>query len=600
MKKLSVLCLLALVALSSAKLVVRQDDHHHDELDWWESGVFYQIYPRSFKDSNNDGIGDIGGIMEKLDHLVDLGVTGVWFSPLFKSPMKDFGYDISDFKDVDPLFGTLDDLKELFVKAKELGIKVILDFVPNHTSDEHEWFKKAVADDPDYVDYYVWRDGKVDGSPPNNWQSVFHTDAWTKLDGKSKYYLHQFDAGQPDLNYENPKVKEEMDDMLNFWFELGVDGFRIDAINHAYEDQEFLDEPIIDANKGLFYENMDHIYTTNQNKSYDLIYDMRLLFDEWSEKSGETKLMMTEAYADLDQTMLWYGNGSRNGSHFPFNFAMINKLSESSNAADFKTVIDEWLDNMPAGANANWVLGNHDRPRIASRYGSDRAASFAILEMTLPGIAVIYYGEEIGMEDYRDISFEDTQDPQAANTNEEIYQLYTRDPVRTPFQWDATAFAGFTSNLAEKTWLPVHPNYEELNLAAQKEDPKSLYKLYQNLIQLRKKHTFVHGSFASKALVNNVFAYTRKLADHTSYAVVVNMNSMEAQLNFKNLEDQATSLKVVLSTPNSKYEVDQEVTNIESLTFDRYDAVVFEIVSGSAAITGSLTLLLVSVLRFLF
>ncbi|XP_065088378.1 alpha-glucosidase-like [Ochlerotatus camptorhynchus] len=605
MKKCSVLCLLGLLALAGAKLTVRQDDHDHDHdmpaLDWWENGVFYQIYPRSFKDSNGDGVGDIAGILEKMDHLAELGVTGVWFSPLFKSPMKDFGYDISDFMDVDPTFGTLADLERLFAKAKELDIKVILDFVPNHTSDEHKWFQEALAGNISYVDYYVWKDGKANGEPPNNWQSVFHTDAWTKPVGQTKYYLHQFDKGQPDLNYENPKVKDEMKTMIEFWFEKGVDGFRIDAINHAYEDERFLDEPIIDTNKGLFYENMEHKYTMNQNKSYDLIYDWREVFDQWSTKTNKTKLMMTEAYADLEHTMRWYGDGKRNGSHFPFNFAMINGLSSSSNAADLKSVVDQWLENMPKGAQANWVLGNHDRPRIASRFGPERAASFAIMELTLPGIAVVYYGEEIGMEDFRDISFEDTQDPQAANTNKEIYQLYTRDPVRTPFQWDATAYAGFTAATTPKTWLPVHPNYKDLNLAAQKAAPKSIFKLYKHLIQLRKDHTFMYGDFESKALINNVLGYTRKLADHKSYAVVMNMNSAEVQLNMKHLDGEAEKLKVVASTPESKFEVDQEVTDVQNMTLESYDAVVFEIITaGSAAITGSLMLILASVLRCLF
>lgn len=310
---------------------------------------------------------------------------------------------------------------------------------------------------------------------------------------------------------------------------------------------------------------------------------------------------MTEAYANLQETMLWYGDGKRNGSHFPFNFAMINRLSSSSNAADFKSVVDEWLVNMPKGAQANWVLGNHDRPRIASRFGAERAASFAIMELTLPGIAVVYYGEEIGMEDFRDISFEDTQDPQAANTNKEIYQLYTRDPVRTPFQWDATAYAGFTAPTAAKTWLPVHPNYKDLNLAAQKAAPKSIFKLYKHLIQLRKDETFMYGEFESKALINNVLGYTRKLADHKSYAVVMNMNSAEVQLNMKHLDGEAKKLKVVASTPESKFEVDQEVTDVENMTLESYDAVVFEVITaGSAAITGSVMLLLVSVLRFLF
>ncbi|XP_055594041.1 maltase 2-like [Uranotaenia lowii] len=598
--KAAVTVFVTLVALAAAKVTVKQDDHDHGEMDWWEGGVFYQIYPRSFKDSNGDGVGDIQGIAEKLDHLVDLGITGVWFSPLFKSPMKDFGYDIQDFRSVDPIFGSMEDLDALIKKAKELGIKVILDFVPNHTSDQHEWFVEAVKGNPEYRDYYVWKDGSDDNKPPNNWQSVFHTDAWTKLPSQTQYYLHQFDAGQPDLNYHNEKVQAEMTEMMEFWFEKEVDGFRIDAINHAFEDQSYADEVLLDPTRPLFYENMHHNLTMNLDESYDLIYDWRTMFDQWSAKSTSTKLMMTEAYANVEQTMRWYGDGERKGAHIPFNFAMINRVTNASNADQLKEIIDEWMDNMPAGANANWVLGNHDRPRIASRFGRERAASFAVLEMTLPGIAVVYYGEEIGMEDYRDISFEDTQDPQAKNTNAEIYQLYTRDPVRTPFQWDDTAYAGFTTETSDKPWLPVHTNYKELNLAAQKSNPKSMYNLYKNLIALRKTHTFMHGEFASKSLINNVFGYTRTLADHTSYAVVVNLNSAEVQLNIKNLHEAADKLKVVLSTPESKFVTGEEIANVESLVLSSYDAVVFEVISGSAVVTGSLALLLAAVLRALF
>ncbi|XP_055632788.1 maltase 1-like isoform X3 [Toxorhynchites rutilus septentrionalis] len=593
----SCLLLLGLLTLTVAKIAGKQDDHDHGTLDWWEAGVFYQIYPRSFMDTNGDGVGDIPGISNKLEHLVDLGVDGVWFSPLFKSPMKDFGYDISDFTDVDEIFGTLEDLEKLIAKAKELGIKVILDFVPNHTSDQHEWFKKSLRGEPGFEDYYVWREGNSSGAPPNNWQSVFHTAAWTKPDGKSKFYLHQFDKAQPDLNYENPAIKEEMIKVIEFWFEKGVNGFRVDAINHAYEDQRFLDEPVIDSNKELSYENLDHIYTLNLDQSYELIYDWRELFDRWSIKGNQTKIMMTEAYASLEDTMRWYGDGDRNGSHFPFNFAMINRVDKGTGALELKSIVDEWLDNMPKGVSANWVLGNHDRPRIASRFGRERAASFAVLEMTLPGIAVVYYGEEIGMEDNRDITFEETQDPQATNTNKEVYQLYTRDPVRTPFQWDNSTFAGFTVATTEKTWLPVHPNYKEVNLAAQKEDPKSIFKLYQQLIKLRKDHAFMHGDFKSKALINNVFGYTRMLADHTSYAVVINMNIGDVQLNLKNLDEKIGKAKVRACTPESRFKVDEMINNVEDMVLSSYDAVVFEI-SGSSMITGSLMLLLVSVLRF--
>ena len=237
------------------------------EKDWWEHGVFYQIYPRSFKDSNGDGVGDIKGIIQKLDHLVDLGVDGVWLSPVFKSPMADFGYDISDFRLVDPVFGTNDDLAELVKIANTKGIKIILDFVPNHTSDEHEWFKKSVKNETGYRDYYIWKNGKkvneTTEAKPNNWQSVFHTDAWTKLDNQTQYYFHQFDKKQPDLNYRNPVVQKEMEDVVKFWLDRGISGFRIDAINHMYEDVNFKDEAKIDPNGPLVWENLYHNYTQN-------------------------------------------------------------------------------------------------------------------------------------------------------------------------------------------------------------------------------------------------------------------------------------------------------------------------------------------------
>ncbi|XP_052892698.1 maltase A1-like [Anopheles moucheti] len=590
-----------LLATVSGKSSVISGKQHGAEMDWWESGVFYQIYPRSFKDNDGDGVGDLAGITEKLEHLADLGVTGVWLSPVFKSPMADFGYDIADFRDVDPIFGSMADLDRMVQKAKQLGIKVILDFVPNHTSDEHEWFVKSVNNEGDYRDYYVWRNAGTNQGTPNNWQSVFHTPAWTLLPGQTQYYLHQFDKKQPDLNYRNPKVKEEMADMVRFWLDKGIDGFRIDAINHAYEDPQFRDERLIDPSGELIWENLDHEYTQNLPECYDLIYDWRELFDTYKAADNVTRLMMTEAYASLEQTMLWYGNGNRKGSHIPFNFAMINRLSIDSRANDFKEVIDEWLNAMPAGAQANWVLGNHDRPRIASRFGRDRAASLAVLEMTLPGIAVVYYGEEIGMEDNRDITFEETQDPQAANTNPEVYQQFTRDPVRTPFQWDATPYAGFTAATAQKTWLPVHPNFREVNLAAQKMANESMFKLYQKLIKLRKEHTFMHGRFESKVLLNNVFGYTRTLDGEQSYAVVVNLNDNDVNVNLQELHEDIGAVKVKLTSLDARLKEGDEVTEVFHIILGRYDAVVFEIASSASTIGVSMVMLLVaSILRTLF
>ncbi|XP_049537638.1 uncharacterized protein LOC125952287 [Anopheles darlingi] len=599
---LLVVIALGVLGVASGKTAPSRQSHDHGSQDWWEAGVFYQIYPRSFKDSDSNGVGDLKGITEKLGHLVDLGIDGVWLSPVFKSPMADFGYDIADFRSIDPLFGTMADLDAMIAKAKELGIRVILDFVPNHTSDEHEWFVKAQNNDPAFRDFYVWREPRGNAEP-NNWQSVFHTPAWTRLPGQTQYYLHQFDKKQPDLNYQNQRVKDEMESMIRFWLDKGVDGFRIDAINHVYEDPQFRDEELIDPKGELIWENLDHKYTQNLPECYDLIYDWRDVFDQYKARDNVTRLMMTEAYANLEQTMLWYGNPTRNrkGAHIPFNFAMINRLSNDSRAGDFKEIIDEWLDAMPAGQQANWVLGNHDRPRIASRFGRDRASSFAVLEMTLPGIAVVYYGEEIGMEDNRDITFEETKDPQAANTNPDVYQQFTRDPVRTPFQWDDTAYAGFTSATARDTWLPVHPNYRQLNLAAQKAAPESMFKLYQRLIKLRKEDTFRHGDYESKVMLNNVFGYTRTLEDHQSYAVVVNLNDNDVNVNLQELHADVEGAKVVLTSLGAKLKEGDEITEVFHVIVGAYDAVVFEISSSASTLGVSMLLMLfASILRSLF
>ena len=291
--------LLLCVALAHARVNLKYDSKtdEHNNMDWYENGVFYQIYPRSFKDSNGDGFGDLKGIKESLSHLKDLGVTGAWLSPMFKSPMVDGGYDIADFTEVNPLFGTNEDLMDVFATAKALGLKIILDFVPNHTSDQHEWFKKSALNDTEYSDFYVWNNGKVnpDGVdlprlPPNNWQAVFNTPAWTWHAGRGQFYLHQFAKQQPDLNYRNPKVQEAMRKVLLFWLDRGVDGFRIDAINHSVEDASLRDEELDDKNGPLAWSNMIHIYTKDLQESYDIIYDWRKLLDQYSEdKKQPTK-----------------------------------------------------------------------------------------------------------------------------------------------------------------------------------------------------------------------------------------------------------------------------------------------------------------------
>lgn len=328
--------------------------------------------------------------------------------------------------------------------------------------------------------------------------------------------------------------------------------------------------------------------------------------------------MMTEAYTSLENLMKWFGQGDRRGSHMPFNFDFVMDIRNDSRAEDYKRLIDLWISAMPEYGTPNWVLGNHDRPRVASRFGRDRASGMAILEMLLPGIAVVYYvslktnisryllfycmvnavfvffpqGEEIGMEDNRDITWEDTKDPQACNTNPDVFQKHTRDPVRTPFQWDSSENAGFSpADAKNDTWLPVHPNYRELNLAAQKAAPNSMFKLYQELIQLRKEQTFRYGNLETYSLINNVFAFTRNLVDHKNYAVVVNINPNEVNVNLRHLSSELTWAKVVIASLDAVLQKGDEIRDVENIVLGRYDAVVFE-TSGSTVVRLSILLLL--------
>ncbi|CRL00644.1 CLUMA_CG013904, isoform A [Clunio marinus] len=578
--------------LLCVQLVTAQDDHDHDhEHDWWEHAVFYQIYPRSFKDDNNDGIGDIRGVINKLEHLKDLGVTGVWLSPIFASPMKDGGYDIADYENVNPMFGTNEDLEELFEKAKELGLKIILDFVPNHTSDQHEWFQKSVDRVDGFTDFYVWRDCPLNSEGnrtlPNNWIAVFHTPAWSYNEDRDQCYLHQFAPEQPDLNYRNPWVQRAMLDVLRYWMERGADGFRIDAINHMFEVEGLPDETYIDPNGDLTsYDNLYHNITMNRPESYEFIYEARKMMDEFVANSEDkvTRILMTEAYATVEQQALWYGESETIlGSHMPFNFQLITKLDKDSNANEFKEAIDEWMNAMPDYGVANWVMGNHDRSRVGSRYGAERQDSLAIMTMALPGINVIYNGEEIGMLDYNEITWEETDDPQACQTNETVYKLYSRDPVRTPFQWEDTGdWAGFSE---VRTWLPVNPNFRDLNLKAQQDADKSTYKLYKHLIALRSNHVLMEGDYQSKVISDNLFAFKRTLAAHNTIAVYVNLgNATNTKLtdlvDADELPEDA-KVKILAVTKESNMEVDEYIEDLENIELGAYDAVILEISSAT-------------------
>jgi len=423
--------------------------------EWWESGNYYQIYPRSFRDSDGDGIGDLNGVTEKLQYLKDIGFTAAWLSPIFKSPMVDFGYDCSDFYQIHPEYGTMEDFERMIARAKEVGIRIILDFVPNHSSDQNEWFLKSVDSDPVYKDFYVWHDGKIneetgEREPPSNWNSVFRGSAWEWNEVRQQYYLHQFAVAQPDLNYRNPAVVTEMKNVIKFWLGKGVAGFRIDAVPYMFEidldrynqypDEAPSNDPTCPNSADACY--LQKIYVQDQPETFDMIYQWRELVDEFhTEHGGDQRILMAEAYTSFENMIRLYGDGIRNGSHIPFNFDFLTNINNASKATEYVEHIEKWLNAMPTGVYANWVLGNHDNKRVASRFGVQRTDLINILLQTLPGHAVTYNGEELGMTDVF-LSWEDTVDPQACNSDPDSYADRSRDPARTPYQWDASSMAG--------------------------------------------------------------------------------------------------------------------------------------------------------------
>nr|XP_018907649.1 PREDICTED: maltase A1-like isoform X1 [Bemisia tabaci] len=537
--------------------------------DWWENTVFYQIYPRSFKDSDGDGIGDIKGVAEKVEYLKDLGIGAVWLSPVFKSPMVDFGYDISDYRDISPIFGTMADFDALAARLKQAGLKLIVDFVPNHSSDQHEWFQKSISKEDPYTDYYVWHDGKINENgtrvPPSNWVSNFGGSAWTWNENRQQYYLHQFGWQQPDLNFRNPNVVREMKDILKFWIDKGVDGFRMDAVSHMFEDQELRDESPragVEETDTLpdEFTYHDHIYMLNQPESYAMVREWRVMFDELRQKDGIQRIIMTEIQhnSTIQKTVAYYGNESFPLAHVPFNFKLFH-LNRDSNANDFINMHKFWLDNMPKakGMVANWIWGNHDNERPASRFYRELIDGINMLGLLVPGVAIVYNGDEIGMTDTY-IRWDQTIDPMAFKAGPTRYRKWSRDGCRTPFQWDTSVSAGFSTH--SKTQLPVNPNYWVLNAKQQMEDRYSNLKVFKKLVELKKKQTFKKGDYQFYALTDWLLAFTRKLDGFSTYAVVINLGS--DLTTTKGLAEAAglpSNLTVIVPSVNSGFESGQVV-----------------------------------------
>lgn len=476
---------------------------------WWESGVIYQIYPRSFQDSNGDGIGDLEGIRRRLDYVATLGVDAIWLSPIFPSPMADFGYDVADYCDVDPLFGDLAGFDALLGEVHARGLRLMLDFVPNHTSDRHPWFtqSRSSRENPKR-DWYIWRDPAPGGGPPNNWTSDMGGSAWEFDRATGQYYLHAFLKEQADLNWRNPQVREAMRDVLRFWFDRGVDGFRIDVLWHCVKDMHLRDNPPNPAYLPAMGEKLKVLqhHSANQPEVHDIAHAFRRLADGYGER-----LLVGEICLPLDQLMAYYGSCDAPGVHLPFNFQLFETPWDR---AALSRVILEYEAALPEGGWPNWVLGSHDSPRLAGRIGEAQARVAAMLLLTLRGTPTLYQGDELGIGKVAipPARIRDPQDLRQPGLG------LGRDGARTPMAWDASANAGFT---AAEPWLPLHDDWRVRNVAMQENDPVSMLSLHRRLLALRRAHPALRiGDFTLLPSEGDVLLYERREgADHLLIAL---------------------------------------------------------------------------------
>lgn len=486
---------------------------------WWQTGVIYQIYPRSFMDSSNDGTGDLPGILSRLDYLSELGVDAIWLSPIFPSPMADFGYDVANYVDVEPIFGTLADFDQLLAAAHARGIKLLLDLVPNHSSDEHPWFveSRRSRDNP-RRDWYIWRDPAPDGGPPNNWGSYFGGSAWQLDETTGQYYLHLFDRKQPDLNWRNPEVRAAIYGAMRFWLDRGVDGFRVDVIWLLLKDEQFRDNPLSPEWQpgDPPWAAQQRVYTEDLPEVHQIVREMRGLLDAYDER-----VMIGEIYLPVPRLMHYYGE-SLDEAHLPFNFQLVLLPWD---AQAIRAAVDQYEAALPEGAWPNWVLGNHDQHRIASRVGRAQSRVAQMLLLTLRGTPTCYYGDELGMVDVP-VPAHLAHDPQ-----EHLSPGHGRDPERSPMQWDASPNAGFTSPEVAP-WLPLADDYREVNVAVQRTDPHSMLALFRRLIELRRNHRALQigGQRSLDAGSATVFAFVREL-DAQRVLVVLNFGQAEQRLD---------------------------------------------------------------------
>jgi len=489
---------------------------------WWQNAVFYEIYPRSFADSNNDGIGDLKGIDSKLDYLKDLGVDAIWISPCYPSPQVDFGYDVSDYENIDPMYGTLKDFEHLARDAKKHDIRIIMDFVLNHTSPQNKWFLDSASSRTSaHRDWYIWRDGKAPGVPPNNWLSGFGGSAWQFDPKTGQYYYHFFAVGQPDLNWRNPAVEKAMFDVTRFWYKHGVSGFRLDAVDLLFEDPDLHDNPVLEGKNEFGDPNMQNKYNDKLPEVHMELKKLRKVADEYN------AVLIGETYtSNRDELKEYYGD--RNDEvqmPMDFMFCTVDKLSP----AEFRTQI---ANAESTGGWPVYVIGNHDMPRSYERYGDGKhndqiAKLMAGMYLTLRGTPIMYYGEELGMENNDPTRKEDVKDPiGVAGWPKEK----GRDGERTPMQWNDSANAGFSQ---AKPWLPVPASYKTHNVASELADPASVLQFYRHLLALRHQdHALLYGDYLALNQNNpNVLSYLRRYKDE-AVLVVLNMSAATQQVSF--------------------------------------------------------------------
>ena len=515
---------------------------------WWKHAVIYEIYPRSFQDSNGDGVGDINGITSRLDYLKDLGISAIWITPMYPSPLVDFGYDVADYTALDPLYGTLADFDHLLAEAKKRNVRVIMDLVPNHTSDQCSWFKESRSSRTNPKrDWYIWRDGKGPGEPPNNWQSWFGHSAWQLDPATNQYYYHHFYTEQPDLNWRNPQVRKAMYDAMRFWLDRGAAGFRLDAVSRLFEDPNLHDDPILPGKNAYGDPNIQHKYTDNLPEIHEVLREMRRVVDAYP---GNPVLISEADEPNIKELTKMYGT-KNDEVQLPMDFqiADVNKLS----APEFRRLLDE-VDHNAAHGQPEFFFSNHDQPRQWDRYGdgvhNDQIAKLmAALLLTTRQTPLMYYGEEIGMRTTLPTRKEDVQDPIGKIGWPEEKG---RDGERTPMQWDNSKGSGFST--ADHTWLPIPPSAAEYNVKIESGDPNSILSFYKRLLAMRQSEPGLrNGSYVSLDRDDPyVLAYLCKNpGSGDSILVVLNMSGepRTVKLDLASLGFKGSSARTLLAAP---------------------------------------------------